>query len=190
MQLRYKIPIGCLSVFAIAVVALLMLIPAIRRVELANRIERDYQALRESNKSKLYAYYPEILDRVVVDATLAERIKVVCLTSTPTGDYSALARFPNIAEVQVMYSHDVDRIIPTINQMPSLKSASFAYCYPTREWLYALNNPSLQTLQIHGYNSDVDVEVCQKNMPRCTIKITTDEDYSLQHLRLGQNDEL
>ena len=181
MQLRYKIPIGCLSVLAIAVIALLVLIPVIRRVELAYCIERDYQALRESDRSKLYAYYPEILDRVVADAELAERIKVVCLSSTQNGDYSALARFPNIVEVQVMYAHDVDRIVPIINQLPSLKTASFAYCRSTQKWLDGLNNPSLRSLQIHGYNSDVDVEVCQKNMPSCTIKITNDEDYSPQH---------
>ncbi len=174
MQLRYKIPLGCLSVLAIAVSVLLVLIPINRRFELANRIERDCETLRESGNSKLYAYYPEILDRVMVDTKLAERIKTVCLSSTPTGDYSALARFPNIEEVQVMYSHHVDRIVPTINQMPSLKTASFAYCDPTRKWLDGLNNPSLQSLHFHGYVSELDVEVCQNNMPWCTIKVTND----------------
>lgn len=178
--MRYKRPIGCASVIVLLAVGIPLLVPVIRRANVARRAEADYRKLAESGSSTVYSHYPEIFDRILSDQQLAERITHVHLigfdNSNP--DYSAVARLPNVAEIEVTYTHNVESIVPTINRMPKVTKALFAYCDSTKAWLRDLKNLNLEILQIHGYQpqhvSAEDVEACQRNMPNCAITVSDD----------------
>ncbi len=141
--------------------------------------ELDFRKIAEARSTTVSTYYPELIERLSSDEQVAKRIIEVHLSGNLSSPrYSHLMRLPNVEKIEIMYSSDVDKIVPTVNRMTSLKTAAFAYCDPSDSWLPELNNASLRGLHLHGYqrsffNASL-VASCQTNMPNCTITVTSD----------------
>ncbi len=156
----------------------------------ANRFEiaasSDFRKFAESNSSKLYTYYPQLIDRIAADPDVAARVESVHLSVGDFDDpmyngrdFSSLKDLPNLHTLDVMYARNTDHFMPIVNSISTLRSAMFAYCTPRDSWVESLNSSSLRKLQIHDYRAEAvsnqAVERLSLRMPNCEVEVTGDD---------------
>lgn len=147
--------------------------------------QSDLDKFAASNSSELYTFYPQLLDKIADNPVLAARVKTVHLTASDFAsteyrglDFRSLSRFPNLTTIVCTYSHNLDRLVPTLNLLPKLQSLEFHHCDPIITSLEKLRTNSLRTLAIHSFTA-VDLpegiaDSCSQNLPNCKITFTTD----------------
>lgn len=155
----------------------------------ANRYEilanSDLKNFADSDRTELYTFYPHLIDRIADSPGLAERVVVVHLSVSDfkseefyDRNFSSLARLPNLTTVECTYSHNVDKFVPTLNLIATLVELRLYYCDPIAQALKALDANSLQSINVHSYNtlviSDDVIDEFEQRMPDCMINFTTD----------------
>lgn len=147
--------------------------------------DSDLEKFTTSGRNELYTYYPQLIDKIAEDHQLARRVVVVHLSvsnfdSPELGrrGFHALARLPNLKTVECTYSHNVDRLVPTLNQIATLEELHLYYCEPIDQVLSHLDNGSLRSIHVHGYGTiefpkDI-TDAFAKRMPECAISFTAD----------------
>lgn len=179
--MRYKRSIIWPLLIVLAATRIPMAVNLLHHARVTRRTEAHFHKLVESNSESVFTWYPELIDRISADRHTADRIKFVHLSYVEDDDgYSSLKNLTNVEEIEITYSHHLRSVIPTINRMPSLKRAMFAYCGPTEKWLSQLKHPTLEVLEIHDYQAIIlsadSVRLCKDNIPSCAIKVSDDDE--------------
>jgi len=176
---------------AIVLVALIVVLAAVRAAWIAhaNRFDRlattALHKFQESDRSDLYAHHPLLIAKVADNASLAARVKKLHLSGCDFGnggfeaqDFSAIARLPNLVEIECTYAQGVETIVPIINSTHSLETLNLYYCGPADAFITGCNSSSLRTLRIHSYsNLEIDASVLEgftNRMPECKLHFSTD----------------
>lgn len=145
----------------------------------------DLKRFTHSGRDDLYAYYPQLIDKIAARSELAGRVEMVHLSVSDFRspeyegrDFSSLASLPNLRTVECTYSHNVDAFTPILNRIASLNEVGLYYCDPIVQTLQDLNNDSLRSIKIHTYKiteiPDDVLNAFAQRMPECTISVTTD----------------
>jgi hypothetical protein len=166
----------------VGLISALVCVPANRYETLA---QSDLKQFAASNRSELYAFYPQLLDKIADNPVLAARVETVHLTVSDFAsteyrglDFRCLSRFPNLTTIVCTYSHNLDRLVPTLNLLPKLQSLEFHHCDPIITSLEKLHSDSLRTLAIHSSTAielpEGLADSCSQSIPNCKITFTTD----------------
>lgn len=145
----------------------------------------DVKKFAHSGRDELYAFYPQLIDRIAERPELAERIEMVHLSVSDFlspeyegHDFSSLAFLANLTTVECTYSHNLDAFTPTLNQIATLNEVRLYYCEPIAPTLQDLDNDSLRSIKVHTYKTpeipDDVLSAFAQRMPECTINFTID----------------
>ncbi len=172
--------IGSCLILIIGTATYVLGVPTLRAIELQSRIDRDLSRFEQSESSELYTYYPELIDHIVANERLASRLETLHLAVSDFRgrNFASCTKLPNLSRLEVTYAHNTDLLLPTINSLPNLKYAMFAYCKPTEKWVLGLSNASLRGLHLHEYQavaiSQQTEDLLISRMPECKIRVTGD----------------
>ena len=179
MTLR-RLIIGSCLLCVIGSAAFVLAIPTLRAIELQSRIDRDLSKYEHSNSSELYTYYPELIDQIVANKELSTRLTSLHLTVSDFKNlnFASCTKLPNLTHLEVTYAHNTDLLLPTLNALPNLRTAMFAYCRPIEKWVLGLDNQGLRNLHLHEYHSEAisqqTLDILASRMPECKIRLTSD----------------
>lgn len=145
----------------------------------------DLEKFAQSSSSELYVSYPHLIDKIVEIPELSRRVVVVHLgvsdfrsAEFKGRNFSSLARLPNLKTVECTYSHNVDALVPTLNQIETLVEVRLYYCDPIGQAIQEFNSETMRSIEIHTSNT-INIRAAIANafaqrMPGCMITFSSD----------------